>query len=120
MRLRRSGSIAEPRAGIPAAFRLTALFVALLWIAIAPGFVHADGDSHSTRTFRLMSLNLRHGDGPRNGDNLDEVVALIKRVHPDVVAIQEVDQGVARSGGAGSTRPARLGNRHVLGVPRHA
>lgn len=74
------------------------LFAGLLSIAV----VHAggaDGYLSPASTFRLLSINLRHGDGPAGSDNLGDVVALIRRVHPDVVMVQEVDQGVARSGG---------------------
>ncbi len=51
-------------------------------------------------TLRVMSWNIRHGLGTDGRIDLERVAATIVRVNPDVVLLQEVDRGCARSGGA--------------------
>jgi endonuclease/exonuclease/phosphatase family metal-dependent hydrolase len=47
---------------------------------------------------KVMSYNLRHGVGSDGKINLLRLVALIKKHQPDVVALQEIDSGMVRSG----------------------
>jgi endonuclease/exonuclease/phosphatase family metal-dependent hydrolase len=59
---------------------------------------------------RVMSWNIRTGFGndPTTGErvphpDLDRIAAVINRVHPDIVALQEVDRGRERTGGVDQT-----------------
>jgi endonuclease/exonuclease/phosphatase family metal-dependent hydrolase len=54
-------------------------------------------DCRRSAAVRILSINLRHGEGADGGSNLEAVAALVETVKPDVVAVQEVDRGVARS-----------------------
>jgi endonuclease/exonuclease/phosphatase family metal-dependent hydrolase len=49
-------------------------------------------------TFRVMTYNIHHGAGADDRLDLDRVAEVIRRERPDIVALQEVDRGVTRSG----------------------
>ncbi len=46
---------------------------------------------------RVLTYNIHHGEGVDGQIDLGRVAAAIKSVKPDVVAVQEVDQGTART-----------------------
>jgi endonuclease/exonuclease/phosphatase family metal-dependent hydrolase len=48
-------------------------------------------------TFRVMTFNIHHGRGLDNEVDLNRIAKLIVREGADVVALQEVDKGVART-----------------------
>jgi endonuclease/exonuclease/phosphatase family metal-dependent hydrolase len=48
--------------------------------------------------FRLMTYNIRHGEGMDGRIDLERIAEVIRREGADVVALQEVDRGVTRSG----------------------
>ncbi|MFG0262338.1 MAG: endonuclease/exonuclease/phosphatase family protein, partial [Novipirellula sp. JB048] len=48
--------------------------------------------------FRVLSYNIRHGRGMDNVVDLNRTAAVIEKLQPDFVGLQEVDQRVARSG----------------------
>ncbi len=48
-------------------------------------------------TFRVMSFNIHHGEGTDGKVNLARLAELILRERADIVALQEVDKGVART-----------------------
>jgi endonuclease/exonuclease/phosphatase family metal-dependent hydrolase len=48
-------------------------------------------------TFRVMTFNIHHGRGLDDQVNLERIAALIQSEQADVVALQEVDKGVART-----------------------
>ena len=50
------------------------------------------------RAFRVMSYNIHHGEGPDGKIDLDRIAALIKTEKAEIVGLQEVDRGVARTG----------------------
>jgi endonuclease/exonuclease/phosphatase family metal-dependent hydrolase/Icc-related predicted phosphoesterase len=50
-------------------------------------------------THRLMSYNIRHARGMDDKVDIERIGALILSVNPEVVALQEVDSVVGRSGG---------------------
>ncbi len=50
------------------------------------------------KTFRVMTYNIHHGEGTDGKIDLQRIAALIKTQRADIVALQEVDRGVARSG----------------------
>lgn len=49
-------------------------------------------------TFRVMTYNIHHGEGLDGKVDLPRVAALIRREGADIVALQEVDKGVERTG----------------------
>ncbi len=48
--------------------------------------------------FTVLSLNFNHGVSPDGKTNLLKLVDVIKKHSPDVVAIQDIDSGMVRSG----------------------
>jgi endonuclease/exonuclease/phosphatase family metal-dependent hydrolase len=55
---------------------------------------------------RVLTYNIHHGEGTDHKFDLPRIAKIIKSVSPDIVALQEVDQGTARSGGV--DQPAEL------------
>ncbi len=53
--------------------------------------------SDSRTTFRVMTYNIHHGEGLDGKVDLARIAALIKQERADIVALQEVDNGVART-----------------------
>jgi endonuclease/exonuclease/phosphatase family metal-dependent hydrolase len=49
------------------------------------------------KTFRVMSYNIHHGQGRDGKVDLERIAALIKAEKADIVGLQEVDRGVART-----------------------
>ncbi|MCA8975887.1 MAG: sulfatase-like hydrolase/transferase [Planctomycetes bacterium] len=66
---------------------------------------------------RLVSYNIRHGRGMDDAIDLDRIAEVIRAAAPDVVTLQEVDQGCRRSGGVdqASVLGELLGMQHVFG-----
>jgi endonuclease/exonuclease/phosphatase family metal-dependent hydrolase len=54
----------------------------------------------------VMTYNIRHGEGMDGRLDLERIAAVINRHQPDLVALQEVDRGVART--QGRDLPAEL------------
>jgi endonuclease/exonuclease/phosphatase family metal-dependent hydrolase len=53
-------------------------------------------------SFRIMTYNIRHGEGLDGKIDLLRIAEVIKREGADIVALQEVDKGVERTArGAG-------------------
>lgn len=50
------------------------------------------------QTLRVLSYNIKRGLGNDGITDLDRAAALIRRLDPDLVALQELDRGVERSG----------------------
>ncbi len=50
-------------------------------------------------TIRVMSYNIQHGRGMDGQVDIRRIAEVIVREEPDIVALQEVDRGVERSGG---------------------
>jgi endonuclease/exonuclease/phosphatase family metal-dependent hydrolase len=76
--------------------RTAVLFVAA-WLLFASGCSsgrYATGAS----TIRVMTWNIHHGEGLDRKVDVDRIAKLILKEKPDVVALQEVDRGVERSG----------------------
>ncbi len=51
-----------------------------------------------TTQLKILSYNIRHGVGNDGKINLLKLVDLIKKHQPDLVALQEIDSGMVRSG----------------------
>ena len=68
------------------------------------------------RRFRILAYNIKHGRGNDNQVDLARTAEVIRRLHPDFVALQEVDQKVQRSGGI--DQPSKLAL--LTGLQHHA
>ena len=55
---------------------------------------------------RILTYNIHHGEGTDQKFDLERIAKVIKSVSPDIVALQEVDQGTARASGV--DQPAEL------------
>ncbi|MBM3852898.1 MAG: hypothetical protein FJ399_07045 [Verrucomicrobia bacterium] len=51
----------------------------------------------SSPTFRVMCYNIHHGEGLDGKLDLERIAVLIREARADIVALQEVDRGVART-----------------------
>lgn len=84
--------------------------IAMLIGGTAPSSLTADEPqaqaAASERQLRVLSYNIRHGRGIDQQVDLQRIAAVIRSVSPDLVALQEVDQNVRRSGGV--DQPAEL------------
>lgn len=61
---------------------------------------HKQLPDSNTMQLRIMTYNIRHASPPTHPNviDLDTISAVIKKYHPDVVALQEVDVHTGRSG----------------------
>lgn len=73
--------------------------------------------AQEARSFRVMTYNIHHGEGTDGKLDLERIAALIKQERADLVALQEVDRFVPRSGKQDiAARLAELTNmQHVFG-----
>jgi endonuclease/exonuclease/phosphatase family metal-dependent hydrolase len=71
--------------------RITAL--ALLVLTSSTGLEPA-----SARTLRVLTYNIHHSEGRDSQFDLDRIASVIRAANPDIVALQELDQGNSRSG----------------------
>jgi endonuclease/exonuclease/phosphatase family metal-dependent hydrolase len=71
----------------------------------------------ASRTFRVMTYNIHHGEGTDGKLDLERIAALIKAEQVDIVALQEVDRGTERTAKRDLARElAELtGMQHVFG-----
>jgi len=69
-----------------------ALFLVLLSVGLAAGAATAP------QRLVVLSYNIQHGKGMDEKINLERQAAVIRSVSPDLVALQEVDRKVRRSG----------------------
>ncbi|WP_262677294.1 endonuclease/exonuclease/phosphatase family protein [Paenibacillus sp. J5C2022] len=93
---------------------LVALFVSLFPLSA----MAYDGESEaavSEPTLRVLSYNIHHGAGTDGKLNLGRIADVIKSANPDVVAVQEVDVKVPRSGKVDQAAElGRLTGMHVV------
>ena len=54
--------------------------------------------SSSSADVRILTYNIHHGEGTDGTTSLERIAKVIRDADPDLVALQEVDQGVRRSG----------------------
>jgi endonuclease/exonuclease/phosphatase family metal-dependent hydrolase len=83
------------------AMRRIGLFAYLLALAAS---TIAQGEL--PQEIRVLTYNIHHGEGGDGKFDLARIAKLIQSVSPDVVALQEVDQGTARASGV--DQPAEL------------
>ena len=75
-------------------------------LPINKALAQQSGDAERN-TLRIMSYNIRNGRGMDEVTDLGRIAEAIRKVAPDVVAVQEVDSVTGRSGGIDVLR--RLG-----------
>jgi len=84
------------------------LFIALFWST-------STASTHKPLTVRVLTYNIHHGEGTDGEFDLPRLARIIESSAPDLVALQEVDQGTRRSSGVNQlTELARL--THLNGV----
>jgi endonuclease/exonuclease/phosphatase family metal-dependent hydrolase len=80
--------------------RATLAGIAVLGILAAGcGTPQRGSDVRTRETIRVLAYNIHHGEGMDGRLDLERIAKLISDVNPDLVAIQEVDRGVERTGG---------------------
>lgn len=72
----------------------------------------ANLDDAPATTWRVATYNIHHARGVDGNVDLERIAGVLRRLDPDIVALQEVDQRVERSGGV--DQAARLGE--LLGM----
>jgi endonuclease/exonuclease/phosphatase family metal-dependent hydrolase len=86
--------------------------VALLLLACAPSQRASSPEASTPASWRVVSYNIRHGRGMDGVVDLERTAEGLRRLDADVIALQEVDERVTRSGG--EDQAARLGD--LLGM----
>jgi endonuclease/exonuclease/phosphatase family metal-dependent hydrolase len=82
------------------------LFAGLLWWGAAQSSPH---------TIRVLTYNIHHGEGTDGEFDLPRLARIIESIQPDLVALQEVDQGTQRSSGVNQlTELGRLTRMHAV------
>lgn len=88
--------------------------VALL-LALSLGFLHGGrAAAADASSLRILCYNIHYGQGTDGRYDLERLAAVINKVKPDLVALQEVDVGVRRSGRVHQAR--RLGELTNMAV----
>ena len=65
------------------------------------------------RPLRVLTYNIHHGEGTDREFDLPRLAAIVRGLEPDLVALQEVDQGTRRAGGVDQLAElARLTGMH--------
>ena len=83
----------------------------LLLLVAASSPLHAE--DAPPRTLRVLSYNIHHGRGNDGRVDLARIALVIRSAQPDLVALQEVDESVRRSGQVAQTAElARLTGLH--------
>jgi endonuclease/exonuclease/phosphatase family metal-dependent hydrolase len=84
-------------------------------VAVLAGIVAGvpAGDPPGRTTLRVLSYNIHHGEGTDHNIDLPRLAKVIANAKPDLVALQEVDDGCNRSGRVNQTAElARLTGLH--------
>jgi endonuclease/exonuclease/phosphatase family metal-dependent hydrolase len=85
--------------------------VVLAWLSLC-------GDLRSApapRTLRVLTYNIHHGEGLDGRIDLPRLASIVTNANPDLVALQEVDQGTERVGGLNElSELARLTGLHPV------
>lgn len=91
--------------------------VALLLAACASAPPAGSGETAAPVVWRVVSYNIRHGEGGDGRLDLERTAAVLRRLDPDLVALQEVDDRVERTGGVDQAARlgALLGMHHAFG-----
>jgi endonuclease/exonuclease/phosphatase family metal-dependent hydrolase len=91
------------------------VFLALMLALAGFAGVPAMARSGVPRSLRVLTYNIHHGQGMDGAFDLPRLAGVIAGAEPDLVALQEVDQGTARSGGVNElTELGRLTGMHAV------
>ena len=63
----------------------------------------AEDEARIGLQLRVLCYNIHHGRGNDGNVDLERIAAVIRRVNPDLVALQEVDRGTRRTAGVDQT-----------------
>src|SRR3954468_8814556 len=74
------------------------LLDATAWVAII-ALLCAPAAAELPREIRVVTYNIHHGEGIDGKFDLKRIAHLVMAEKPDVVALQEVDQGTKRASG---------------------
>lgn len=76
-----------------------------------------DARAAASATWRVVSYNIRHGRGMDDRVDLERIASVLRRLDADIIALQEVDDGVERSGGEdqAASLGRMLGMNHAFG-----
>ncbi len=77
--------------------------------ALLSVFREAETAQTNSSDFRIVSYNVKHGEGMDGGVDLDRDVEVLRKLHPDFVGLQEIDELASRSGTVNQT--AELGKK---------
>ena len=80
------------------------LLILVNWILVNASLTFAE--EAAEQTLRIVSYNIRHGEGSDSKLDLERTAEVIKRLAPDIVGLQEVDDRVGRTGNV--NQPDRL------------
>ena len=76
-----------------------------IWVLLCALFAAcAASPGAATTRLRILAYNIKHGHGMDGRIDLDRVAAMIRSLDPDVVTLQEIDNGCGRSGGVDQAR----------------
>src|SRR5476651_35930 len=72
------------------------------------------GGATTPLTLRVLTYNIHHGEGTDGRLDLSRLAGVVTSVHPDLVALQEVDEGTERASGVDELAElARLTDLHA-------
>lgn len=90
-------------------------FLKILLLSIATLRPMAAGEADEPTQLRVLSYNIHHGEGVDRRLDLERIAKVILSAKPDVVALQEVDQNVKRTGSVDQpVELARLTEMNVI------
>ena len=78
---------------------------------------HSVAAANHDHPLRVVTYNIRHGRGMDDSLDLARTAAVLRRLNPDIVGLQEVDSMADRSGGVdqADSLGSLLGMRHAFG-----
>jgi hypothetical protein len=80
----------------PRRFRLLTCLTASILLALGAG-CRTGPAVRGPQTLRVLTYNIHHGEGVDGRLDVERIARLINEHQPDLVALQEVDRGVART-----------------------
>ena len=101
-----------------APLRLLPLLLLLATLPACAGSLPPGSGPGAGGALRVVSYNIRHGQGMDGRVDLARTARVLRELSPDLVALQEVDQGVERSGGVDQAAELGrlLGLEHAFGA----
>lgn len=98
----------------PCSLRLAWRIAAAASLAVGLALVASDGRADEPRALRVLCYNIHYGQGMDGQYDVERLAKVIVASKPDLVALQEVDVGVRRSGRVHQAR--RLGELTGMAV----